>query len=206
MKLFILGATGGTGRHLVQQALARGHEVTALVRSPQKITRRDPKLTVITGDPLGATDIRAALPGHDAVISALGPHTPARTTAARDSARAAVGAMRDAAVNRLLVVSGALLFSDVGLLAPLFFVVRGLFSNVAQDHREAEQHVMNSGLQWTISRPPYLSDGPLTGVYRVREGGHPPLGLRISRADLAHFLLDAVDKNSYLHKVVGVCQ
>ena len=204
MKLFILGATGGTGRHLIQQALSRGHQITALVRSPQKITRRDPKLTILTGNPLNASELRAALHGHEAVISALGPHSPARTTAATDCARTMVSAMRDAEVQRLIIVSGALLFSSVGLLTPLFALVRIVFSNVARDHGAAEQLVIGSRLQWTIARPPYLSDGPLTGGYRIREGGHPPLGLNISRADLAHFLLDVAEKNTYLQKVVGV--
>src|SRR5260221_10476121 len=73
LKLFVLGATGNTGVEIVDLALARGHELTAYVRSPEKITRRDPRLHVVKGDPLRSDQLAQALPGHDAVLSAIGP-------------------------------------------------------------------------------------------------------------------------------------
>lgn len=206
MRLFLLGATGGTGQQVLRQALNRGHEVTTLARSPQKITRRDPKLTILSGDPLSVSELRAALPGHDAVISALGPHSPAPTTAASDCARALVRAMRGTEVKRLIVVSGALLFKHAGGLTPLFFLVRKVFSNVLRDHQEAEKQLAGSGLDWTIVRPPYLSSGVGQANYRALESRLPPRGLRLSRADLARFLLDVMENQTYSRKIVGVSQ
>src|SRR5256712_3911073 len=80
MRLFILGATGGTGRALIDQALARGHRVTALVRSPQKLGSPREGVTALRGDPRSVDQLRAALPDHDAVLSALGPPGPGPTT------------------------------------------------------------------------------------------------------------------------------
>src|SRR5947209_20107447 len=100
MRLFILGATGGTGRALIDQALERGHRVTAFVRSPQKLGSRGEGVTVLQGDPRSADELRAALPGHDAVLSALGPPGPRRTTIVADAARSTVPAMPPAGVPR----------------------------------------------------------------------------------------------------------
>src|SRR5438477_68978 len=80
MRLFILGATGGTGRALIDQALERGHRVTAFVRSPQKLGGPREGVTVLQGDPRSVDELRAALPEHDAVLSALGPPGPGPTT------------------------------------------------------------------------------------------------------------------------------
>src|SRR5271154_1037493 len=94
MRLFILGATGGTGRALVDQALQRGHTVTAFVRSPGKLGPPREGLSVLEGDPRNVDELRAFLPGHDAVLSALGPPGPGPTTILRDSARSIVAAMQ----------------------------------------------------------------------------------------------------------------
>src|SRR5690348_11135207 len=104
MRLFILGATGGIGRQLVDQALQRRHHVPAFVRSPQKLGARRDGLTVIEGDVHHADAMSRALAGHDAVLSTLGPSGPARNTITSDSARATVAAMQSAGINRLLVV------------------------------------------------------------------------------------------------------
>src|SRR4030081_2016471 len=115
MRLFILGATGGTGRQLIDQALTRGHQVTAFVRSPEKLKVRE-GLSVQQGDPRDTAALTAALPGHDAVLSALGPPGPRRSTILSDSARSTVSAMQSAGIRRLLVVSAAILFEDMGAL------------------------------------------------------------------------------------------
>jgi len=94
MRLLILGATGGTGRALVEQACTRGHQVTALVRSPQKLGTARKGLTVRRGDPLTITELRAVLPDHDTVLTALGPPGPGRTTILRESGRSIVEAMQ----------------------------------------------------------------------------------------------------------------
>jgi putative NADH-flavin reductase len=150
MRLLILGATGGTGRALIRQARERGHEVTAFVRSPQKLGPLADRVTVRQGNPQSVAELRAVLPGHDAVVSALGPPGPGPTTMLRAGARSTVEAMRTVGPRRLIVVSAAVLFDNLGVLGGL--LRRTLLKNVAEDSAEMERIVMASGLDWTIAR------------------------------------------------------
>jgi putative NADH-flavin reductase len=201
--LFVLGATGGTGRVLVDQALRRGHRVTAFVRSPPKLGPPRDGLTVVRGDPRNADELRAALPGHDAVLSALGPPGVAPNTVVSDSARSAVAAMRATGVRRLLVVGVAVLFEDAGLVNAI--ARRTVLRNVAKDHAEMERILGDSGLDWTIARPPRLTNGTLTRAYGVADGRMPPgARLTISRADVADFLLDEVEHPAHVRQIVGL--
>jgi putative NADH-flavin reductase len=206
MRLFILGATGGTGRQLIDQALARGHQVTAFVRSPEKLSARPEGLSVRQGDPRDAAALAAALPGHDAVLSALGPpgfEPPGlgRSTILPDSARSTVSAMQAAGIRRLLIVSAAILFEDLGLLAAL--LRRTLLRNVVIGSGDMERIVTASDLDWTIIRPPRLTNGPLTARYQVADNRFPPGKRTLSRANAAHLLLDELDRGAHLRRIVG---
>ena len=201
--LFVLGATGGTGRALVEQALGRGHRVTALVRSPEKLGPPREGLTVIRGDPRNADELRRALPDHEAVLSALGPPGIGPSTLVADSARSTVAALQATGMRRLLVVGVAVLFENDGLLNA--FARRTFLRNVAKDHAEMERILGASGLDWTIVRPPRLTNGPLTRAYGVADGRMPPgAGLTISRADVADFLLDEVEHPAHVRRIVGL--
>jgi putative NADH-flavin reductase len=204
MRLFILGATGGTGRQIVTQALARGHQITAFVRAPEKLADLTERLTVCRGDPRDADGLTAALPGHDAVLSALGPPGPARTTILRDSARSLVAAMQTAVVRRLLVVSAAVLFEDAGAFVNL--MRQTLLRNVAEDNAAMERHIVASDLAWTIARPPRLTNGRMTGRYRVADDHLPRRGFLLSRADVAHFLLDELERGAHPRRIVGLAR
>jgi putative NADH-flavin reductase len=204
LRLFILGATGGVGRALVDQARERGHQVTAFVRSPQRLGAPPAGVTVREGDPRNVAALSAALPGHDAVVSALGPPGLGRTTILRDCARSTVAAMQAAGVRRLVVVSAAMLFEDGGLLFAL--LRRILLRNVAQDSAEMERVVMASGLDWTIARPPKLTNGPLTQNYRVEDGRMPHGSMSISRADVADFLLGELERDAHAGQIVGMAR
>ncbi len=203
LRLFVLGATGGTGRELVQQALERRHVVTAFVRSPQKLAPRE-GLSVVPGDPRDVEQLRVAMAGHDAVLSALGPPGPARSTILRDCARSTVAAMEATQVRRLLIVSAAVLFEDAGVLAT---ILRHTFlRNVAEDSLAMEQAVVASGLDWVIARPPRLTNGALTRRY-VLADGHAPRGrLVVSRADVAHFLLEELERGEHRRQIVGMAR
>ena len=203
MLLFVLGATGGTGRALVEQARQRGHRVTAFVRSPQKLGSFRDGVTVLQGDPRNADELRDALRGHDAVVSALGPPGLGPTTLVGDCARSTVTAMQATGVRRLLVVGVAVLFEDDGILNAV--ARRTFLRNVARDSAEMERIVRASGLDWTIARPPRLTNGMLTRAYGVADGRMPPAArLTISRADVADFLLDEVERSAHVRRIIGL--
>jgi putative NADH-flavin reductase len=203
MRLFILGATGGTGRALIEQALERGYQMTAFVRSLQKLGGPREGVTALQGDPRSFDELRVALPGHDAVLSAIGPPGPGATTIVGDVARSTVTAMQAAGVRRLLVVGVAVLFEHGGILSAI--LRRTLLRNVAKDSAEMERVVLASDLDWTIARPPRLTNGPLTRRYGVAEDRLPRgARLTVSRSDVAHFLLDEVEHRAHVRRIVGM--
>jgi putative NADH-flavin reductase len=206
MNLFVVGATGRTGRELVDQAVARGHRVTALVRSPEKLVMPRDGLTALRGDPLSPEAIGRVLAGHDAVLSAIGPPGPGRTTVVQDSARAIVTAMKATGTRRLIVLSVALLFPGTGLIGAA--LRRTFLRGVADDSQEMEQIVRATELDWTIVRPPRLTNGARTESYAGSVDRLPPGSgggaASISRADVAHFLLDEVERPAHVGRLVGI--
>lgn len=208
-RLLILGATGRTGRELVDIALARGHQVTAFVRSPAKVTRRDPRLTVVKGDPRNAEELSRAMPGHDAVLSALGPlprEAMTRSTLLEESASSAMTALLRSGVRRFLVVSSAMLFPGGGPVAAL---LRLMLRPHVRDLKAMEERVRAAGIEWTIARPPRLV-AAADESYRAQPGGLPPgvtlvSGVLSWRA-VAAFLLDAVESGRHQREIVGVCR
>jgi len=206
MKLVVLGATGGVGLEIVRQAIERGHSVTAFVRSPERLKPFQDRITVKQGDLLNSSELERAIEGHDAVLSGFGPRVPiARADAnlLRDFAAALKTAMQHAVVRRVVIVSTAFLFKD-SILPPTYLFGRLFFPGVVIDAAAMEQLVMQSGLDWTIVRPPQLTDKPFTGKYRVRTGHLPRFGFNISRADVAHSFLKTVEDPASIRKIVGV--
>ncbi len=202
-RLLILGATGATGRELVDQALVRGHRVTAFVRSPEKLADIRQKIIVCGGDPTDCDELETVLDGQDAVIVALGHRGLGRSDLLRQSAQALVHAMRDTRVHRVLVVSVGLLFSDAGAIARA--IGSTFLRNVVRDSARMEGIVASSGLDWTIVRPPKLTNGPWTGEFALSDGHMPhDGGWSISRADLASFLLDEAERPIHDHRIVGI--
>ncbi|WP_298324039.1 NAD(P)H-binding protein [Haloactinopolyspora sp.] len=195
MRIVVLGATGRTGRHVVEQAIDRGHTVTAVVRDPTKLrVAGSEPLDVVTADVMDPAHLAPVLESHDAVVSALGPNGNGPTTTCTDSARSITAAMSKSGLTRLVVTSAAGISTDGD---PLFvrWVVKPILNRILRhpfnDMRELERIVVNSGLDWTIVRPPQLTDRPYTGRFRVNESGSVRGGYRMPRADLAHALLDA---------------
>lgn len=206
MKLIVLGATGGTGLEIVRQAVERGHWVTAFVRSPQRLDPLAGRITVKRGNLLNSAELQTVLQGHDAVLSGFGPRQPASKADANLLQRFAVAltsAMLGAKVTRVVVESVAFLFTDA-VLPPAYLFGRLFFSAIVADASAMEEVITKSGLDWTIARPPRLTDKPYTGRYRVRDGHLPTLGFTISRADVAAFMIKAVENRSSIGKIVGV--
>ena len=158
----------------------------------------------LAGDPRDVAELAEALPGHDAVLSMLGPPGPGPTTIMREGARSTVAAMQAVGMRRLLVVSAAVLFDGAGIIVGL--MRRTLLRNVAQDSAEMEHIVMANGMDWTIARPPRLTNGPLTRRYKVEDGRMPRGKWIVSRADVADFLLGELHEGKYTHKIVGMAR
>ena len=201
MKLFVMGATGRTGQEVVQQAIARGHYVTAFVRSPESITLRNERLTVLKGNAIDENSLFEAMQNHDAVISTLGPREVFRPgTLLHDSALATTRAMNRSGVKRLVVLSAAAHFPGIpNRIAS--FVMR----NHMRDSLSMEAIVQANGLDWTIARPPRLTQED-SFTYRSREGAAPRMGFTLSRKAVAAFMLDAIEQKKHVHKIVGMAR
>src|SRR5213083_2306579 len=201
MKLFVIGATGRTGQEIVQQALARGHQVTAFVRSPEKITAKSERLTVLKGNVLDENQLFNAMQNQDAVISTLGPREVFKPSSMlHDSALATTRAMDRAGVTRLVVLSAAAHFPGIPNRI-VSFVLR----NHMRDSLAMEKVVQDSGLDWTIARPPRLTQEQYA-TYRSREGAAPRRGFSISRKAVAAFMLDAIEQKKYFQKIAGIAK
>lgn len=187
MRIVVFGATGGTGSQVVRQALAAGHEVTAVIRRSGALAAQ-PRLQVVVGA-LGEREVvENAVRGQDVVISALGTDRKGPTTVCTDAVAGILTAMHAQHVGRLLVVSayGAAETHDRSLYSRLLWAMKG---ERMRDKETMEALIRRSEVDWMIVRPPALTNGPPTGTYRM--GTDLPIGLRsrISRADLADFLL-----------------
>jgi putative NADH-flavin reductase len=214
MRLTIFGATGGTGTCLAEQALAAGHEVTAVVRDPARLAvRQSPpaltaRLQVSTADIMDPAAIIGAVAGADAVLTAIGPSGTGVTTVSQDSVRSIIAAMQKAGARRLLTVSGSIVDDDGEspylryLLKPV--ARRTFLRHVCADMRAAEAEVEATDLDWTIMRPPRLTAGPATGRYRMRIDGGLPRGLTVSRADLAACMLSAIGDPAAVGKHIAI--
>jgi len=207
MKLVILGATGGTGLEVVRQALERGHSVTALVRSPERLNPLRERITVRQGDLLNRAELEPVLKGHDAVLSAFGPRIPVSKADANLLERFAdvlTSAMWNAGVRRAIIESVAFLFKD-SIVPPAYLLGRLFFPRTVADAAAMERVFEKSKLDWTMVRPPELTDKPYTGKYRVREAHLPRFGFKISRADVADFMIKTAENHSSIGKIFGVC-
>lgn len=210
MKLLIFGATGGTGAQLLAQALDAGHDVTVVARNPDKITiSGQARPSVITADVLEPETWKAAVRGQDAVLSCLGSRDRRHpTTVYSRGATDIIDAMRHAGVRRLMCLSSAGLEipDEISLAQRLVtrLVIQRLYRHGYTDMAAMERVVTASGIDWTIIRPPMLTDGPFTGRYRSAANHHLSNSKSISRTDLAHYMLTHIEDHETWRKTVEV--
>ncbi len=178
MKLTIFGATGGVGACLVQEALAAGHQVTAVVRDPARLpVASGPGLRVLTADIMDPAAIEPAITAADAVLTSVGPRGTGPTRVITDSINSIVAAMQKGGTGRLIMVSGSIAADDGGffLRSAVKPVARRTFlRHICADMLAAEAEVETSGLDWTIVRPPRLTSKPASGSYRTATEASPP--------------------------------
>jgi putative NADH-flavin reductase len=202
MRLFVIGANGRTGTEIIDLARTRGHEVTAFVRSPQRLAAAT-AVRVVQGDPGRSETIVPALAGYDAVLSAIGPHPREAfrpSTLLADCARATVEAMAVTGVSRLAIVSAAVLFPEKGFYFGFF---RWLTKHHARDLLAMESIVKSTGLAWTIARPPRLTKST-DASFRALRDGLPPASRAMSFRSVAAFMLDVVERRSHVGEIVGL--
>jgi putative NADH-flavin reductase len=200
MKVLVFGASGGTGRELLQQALDKGMEVTAFVRDAAKVEDiQHPNLAVVIGDVLNIEDVSRAVAGHDAVLYAVGAG-PKRTTIREQGTRNVIEAMQAANVERLVCLSSfGVGDSRTDLSFFTRYIVVGIFLRHAfADHERQEAVVEKCALDWTLVRPPHLKDGAPTGEYQHGLTlAYGDIKGWISRGDLADFMLKQLEDDRY---------
>ena len=202
MKILILGATGPTGLQLVTQALEKHYEVTALVRNPAKLNINHEKLTIITGDALDKNIILKALAGQDAVLSALGRgKTLGSSGLITNAVSILIPAMNEMNIKRLIFLSAfgaGETFVQTNLLQKIIFST--FLISIFGDKTRSEKMIRSCTLDWTLVYPVVLTNTPATGKYQVGEKlimkGMP----KISRADVADFMLRQLTDNTFLKK------
>ena len=206
MRLLVLGATGGTGIELVRQAIDRTHSVTAFVRSSNRLQPYRDRIAMKQGDLLNWKELAGAIEGQEAILSAFGPRVPIAKEDADLLSRFAQSlttAMSAAKIKRIVVESSAFLFKD-SIFPPAYLLGRLLFPTVVADASAMEQLFRQSPLDWTIVRPPRLTDGKHTGRYRMKRSHLPSFGFSISRADVADCFLQLLEDPGSVRQVIGV--
>jgi len=206
MKLIIFGATGTIGRHLVEQALTQSHHVTAFARNPSALEIEHPNLNLFTGDVFDPECVAEAVKGCDGVLVTLG--SPKLTGKVRSvGTQNIVEAMQQHNVNRLVCQTTLGVGNSQSNLNFYWkYLMFGLIlSSVFKDHVAQEAVVKRSKLEWIITRPASFVDGPVTGVYKHGFSyTERDLTLKISRADVAAFMLQQLADDSYLHQTPGL--
>lgn len=209
MQLTVFGPTGGTGGEIVRQALASGHHVTAVARRPQAVTARHSNLTVCQADVLDPEWAGTGVAGADAVLSALGANQRGPTTVYSAGLVAILGAMAAAGVSRLVTVTAAPVspapektFPDRWLAHP---ILNAFFGSAYADMRAMEEVLARSAADWTVFRPPRLTNGP-AGQHRTAAGRPLARAWTISRASLAAAMLAAVGDPALSRQAVAIAR
>ena len=195
MKLVVFGATGRTGRLVVTQGLERGHVVTAFARSTPTEGSLGPVERVVTGDARNAAAVTSALRDVEAVISAMGPKGPDPGSVYSDAIGSLVRAMSQADVRRLVISANSRVLDDAALEEP--------YAAVSREHREALATLRASDLDWTVVSTPMLTEEDPSGTYAAAVDARAPGG-SIARADFASALLDALESDDSIGRIVDV--
>lgn len=207
MKIVIFGAAGGTGRDVVEQALAQGYEVTAFDRNPAALTIQHPKLNLVKGDIFDTASVEEAVTGQDAVICVLGVSPTTTIPVCSVGTEHIIAAMQKTGVKRFICQSAFTVaaldgeWREVPWVLPVLLKFTPKVKAMFADKIIQERATRQSDLDWIIVRPAQLTDGPRRGNYKI--GTSLKIGLRakISRADVADFLLKQVSDDTYLHQV-----
>lgn len=209
MNLVVFGGTGGTGAALINSALLAGHSVTAPARDPSRIDARQDRLSVVRADVLDPASLDGTVDGADAVLSALGAARGREPTTVYSVGTANIlTAMRGAGVTRFVGVTASPAAPRAEVPTLERFVVHPIlyrfFGQSYADMKRMEQVLRDSDLEWTVLRPPMLTNGPATGSYRTAVDQSLTRARNISRADLADAMLRALQDPGTVRGIVRV--
>lgn len=219
MRLTIFGATGGTGRRLLERAIAEGHEVTAFVRNPSRMTARHERLEVVVGDVFDPAAVEGTVAGREAVVSVLGSRRPSNPLHPRSpgdpkgpgsvGSENIVAAMKAHGLKRFVCQTAWGVGDskeEPAIAGSLFMmvIVPPLLRDEYADKEAQERIVRESGLEWVIVRPMILTNGPWTNDYRVSVDLKPGRRPYISRADVADFLVRQLTDDTFVHKTPAI--
>ena len=207
MKLLIFGSTGSVGYQLVKQALDQEHTVTAFARDPAKLDIKHSNLKIVQGDAMDLASVESAVQDQDAVLCSLGSGTNTKGKIRSEGTRNIIQAMEKMGVQRFICQTTLGVGDSEGNLNFFwkYIMFRFLLRQVFADHVIQENYIKQSHLKWTIVRPSAFTDGNRTGNYHHGfPGNDKTTKLKISRADVADFMLKQVVDDSYLHKTPGV--
>ena len=207
MKVAVIGASRGVGRHILEQALARGHEVTAAVRNPADLNLKHERLWTVACDALDTAAVGAVVQEQDVVFCALGTDSRGPTNLYSSAAQNVLAGMRQHRVRRLVFLSNFGVADETAsdVLSLLMLVLaRRVIRHTLADHRRALEAFMRSDVEWIAVRPMALTNGPLTGRYRVDAFGLPHKGRSIARADVADFMLNQAQSDTYLRQIPAI--
>jgi putative NADH-flavin reductase len=205
MKLAIFGATGKTGIELVKQALDHGHEVTVMVRDPNRLPTFSKSLAVFTGDLSQQETVRSTIEGQDAVVCTLGSRELYKNSGLRTrGTRAIIEAMDEVGVKRLVVMSSMGIgesWNNLSLFSKALFKL--VMPAAREDHEAQELAIKSSTLDWTIIRPSGLTDDPGVSKYEFGKDLTPKTS-RISRANVADLILKVIESNTHVHEAITI--
>ncbi len=207
MNIVIFGASGATGHELVKQALEQGHNVTAFVRSPQKLKVRHANLKIIQGDVINYQLVEEAIKGKDAVLSVLGASSPFKfDKSIVDGAGNIIKAMEINNVSRLINMSFVGVNESLNTAGFVIkYIAPILLSTEVAGHEAREKMIKQSQLKWTIVRAPTLSNGRHKGHFRSGEGiSTKGFTVMISRADVADFMLQQLTDSNFIRKTPSI--
>lgn len=205
MKVLIFGATGATGQCLMEQALVLGHNVTAFARNPSAIAEGHDRLSVVRGDVLEPASIEAAMVGQDAVLCALGVKSRSATTVLSTGMKNIIATMEKSGTRRIVCESSLGVADSRNQTGFIFgkIIIPLIFKGLFEDKERQEGEIRQSNLDWVIVRPARLTNGSQKGRYRVVTD-NAKVGIQISRADVAAFMLEQLTNEQYLKKTVAI--
>lgn len=205
MRIAVFGATGGTGRQVVEQALTAGHAVVALARDPARLALQDARLTVVQGDVLDRSRVDETIAGADVVIVSLGNTANNPDYIVSRGTEVIVDAMTSAGGPRRLIVVSSLGVGESRDQVPFAFkmLMNTVLKKAMEDKERQETLVKASGFDWIIVRPGGLTNGPATGSYKSGVDVKLTAG-QVSRADVAAFVLQQLDDDTYLRQAPAI--